>query len=222
MTYKAEAPSKASDSLGYRPKRFWREVAVAGDADGFEVRLDGRAVRTPQGRLMTLPNAALAEAAAAEWAAVAEHVDYAHMPLTRLAFAAVDRMDETRETARAEALRYAETDRMGLLHHANYLVYFEQARTELLRARAASYKELEDQGYFLVVARLEVKYKLPAHYDDVLTVRTTVTRSSPIRIEHKYEVLRGGALLCEATSTLACVGRDGKLREMPEWLYSDQ
>jgi acyl-CoA thioester hydrolase len=119
-------------------------------------------------------------------------------------------------------VRYAETDRMGLLHHANYLVYFEQARTELLRARASSYKELEDQGYFLVVARLEVKYKLPAHYDDVLTVRTTVTRSSPIRIEHKYEVLRGGALLCEATSTLACVGRDGKLREMPEWLYSDQ
>jgi acyl-CoA thioester hydrolase len=119
-------------------------------------------------------------------------------------------------------VRYAETDRMGLLHHANYLVYFEQARTELLRARAASYKELEDQGYFLVVARLEVKYKLPAHYDDVLTVRTTVTRASPIRIEHKYEVFRDGALLCEANSTLACVGRDGKLREMPAWLYEDQ
>src|SRR5207253_2539971 len=108
-----------------------------------------------------------------------------------------------------------------LLHHANYLVYFEQARTELLRDRAASYKELEDQGYFLVVARLEVKYKLPAHYDDVLTVRTTVTRTSPIRIEHKYEVLRGTTLLAEAETTLACVGRDGKLREMPAWLQSN-
>lgn len=115
-------------------------------------------------------------------------------------------------------VRYAETDRMGLLHHANYLVYFEQARTELLRGHSASYKELEDQGYFLVVARLDVKYKLPAHYDDVLTIRTTVTRSSPIRIEHKYEVFRDGALLCEGNSTLACVGRDGKLREMPAWL----
>jgi acyl-CoA thioester hydrolase len=115
-------------------------------------------------------------------------------------------------------VRYAETDRMGLLHHANYLVYFEQARTELLRARSASYKELEDQGYFLVVAKLEVKYRQPAYYDDVLTVRTTVTRTSPIRIEHKYEVLRDGAVLAEAATTLACVGPDGKLREMPAWL----
>lgn len=115
-------------------------------------------------------------------------------------------------------VRYAETDRMGLLHHANYLVYFEQARTELLRDGGRTYKDLEDQGFFLVVAKLEVKYKLPAHYDDVLTIRTTVTRTSPIRIEHKYEVLRGGALIAEAFSTLACVGGDGKLREMPAWL----
>ena len=75
-------------------------------------------------------------------------------------------------------VRYAETDRMGLLHHANYLVYFEQARTELLRDRGRTYKDMEDEGFFLVVAKLEVKYKLPAHYDDVLTVRTTVTRTS--------------------------------------------
>ena len=116
-------------------------------------------------------------------------------------------------------VRYAETDKMGLLHHANYLVYFEQARTELLRAGGKTYKDLEDAGFFLVVARLEVKYKLPAHYDDLLTIRTTVTRTSPIRIEHKYEVFRDGTLLCEGNSTLACVGRDGKLREMPAWLH---
>jgi acyl-CoA thioester hydrolase len=115
-------------------------------------------------------------------------------------------------------VRYAETDRMGLLHHANYLVYFEQARTELLRAGGRTYKDLEDQGFFLVVAKLEVKYKLPAHYDDVLTIRTTVTRTTPIRIEHKYEVLRATTLLAEGFTTLACVGRDGKLREMPGWL----
>ncbi len=115
-------------------------------------------------------------------------------------------------------VRYAETDRMGLLHHANYLVYFEQARTELLRGRAASYKELEDQGYFLVVAKVEVKFKSPAHYDDLLTVRTTVVRTSPVRLEHKYEVMRDGTLIAEGLTTLACVGRDGKLREMPQWL----
>ena len=115
-------------------------------------------------------------------------------------------------------VRYAETDRMGLLHHANYLVYFEQARTELLRARQESYKELEDQGFFLVVAKAEVKFKSPAHYDDVLTIRTTVTRTSPVRLEHKYEVSRGETAIAEGLTTLACVGRDGKLREMPAWL----
>jgi acyl-CoA thioester hydrolase len=115
-------------------------------------------------------------------------------------------------------VRYAETDRMGLLHHANYLVYFEQARTELLRSQGAAYKELEDQGYFLVIAKVEVKYRSPAHYDDVLTIRTTVTRSSPIRIEHRYEVFCDSVLICEGATTLACVDRAGKLQSMPDWL----
>ena len=115
-------------------------------------------------------------------------------------------------------VRYAETDRMGLLHHANYLVYFEQARTELLRARGVAYKDLEDRGFFLVIAKVEIKYRAPAHYDDVLTVRTTVTRTTPVRLEHRYEVFRDGALICEGFTTLACVDRDGKLQAMPEWL----
>jgi acyl-CoA thioester hydrolase len=116
-------------------------------------------------------------------------------------------------------VRYAETDRMGLLHHANYLVYFEQARTDLLRTLGATYKDMEDQGYFLVVSKIEVRYKSPAHYDDLLTVRTTVTRTSPVRLEHKYEVFReGGVRVAEGASTLACVDTDGKLRHMPEWL----
>lgn len=115
-------------------------------------------------------------------------------------------------------VRYAETDRMGLLHHANYLVYFEQARTELLRPLGASYKAIEDQGFFLVLTKVEVKYKSPAHYDDVLTIRTTVTRTSPVRLEHKYEVFRDGTLLAEGATTLACVDRAGKLQAMPEWL----
>jgi acyl-CoA thioester hydrolase len=118
-------------------------------------------------------------------------------------------------------VRYAETDRMGLLHHANYLIYFEQARTELLRTHHGAYKELEDQGYYLVIAKVEIKYKSPAHYDDVLTIRTTVTRTTPIRIEHKYEVFRERALICEGTTTLACVDREGKLQAMPAWLVSE-
>jgi acyl-CoA thioester hydrolase len=115
-------------------------------------------------------------------------------------------------------VRYAETDRMGLLHHANYLVYFEQARTELLRQYGASYKDLEDQGYYLVIAKVEIKYKSPAYYDDVLTIRTTVVRTTPVRIEHRYEVFREGVLICEGTTTLACVDKQGRLQAMPRWL----
>ena len=115
-------------------------------------------------------------------------------------------------------VRYAETDKMGLLHHANYLVYFEQARTELLRVRGRTYKDMEDEGFFLVVAKLDVRYKAPAHYDDVLTIRTTVVRTTPVRIEHRYEVLRGGAAVAEGTTTLACVDTAGKIRELPQWL----
>lgn len=117
-------------------------------------------------------------------------------------------------------VRYAETDRMGLLHHANYLVYFEQARTELLRDRGMTYRAMEDEGFFLVLAKFELKYKRPAHYDDLLTIRTTVARTTPVRIEHVYQVLRGTELLAEGSSTLACVDRDGKLQALPEWFLT--
>jgi acyl-CoA thioester hydrolase len=118
-------------------------------------------------------------------------------------------------------VRYAETDRMGLLHHANYLVYFEQARTELLRDMGHTYKALEDQGYLLVLTKLEVRYRKPAFYDDVLTVRTFVERTTSVRIDHRYEVLRGGEVVAEASSTLACVDRDGRPQALPEFLRDD-
>jgi acyl-CoA thioester hydrolase len=115
-------------------------------------------------------------------------------------------------------VRYAETDRMGLLHHANYLVYFEQGRTELLRSLGVTYKDLEDQGFLLVLSRAEVRYRSPAHYDDVLTLRTTVTRTTVVRIEHKYELMRGGTLIAEGETTLASVDREGRIQALPEWL----
>jgi acyl-CoA thioester hydrolase len=119
-------------------------------------------------------------------------------------------------------VRYAETDRMGLLHHANYLVYFEQARIELLRASGVTYKELEDQGFLLVLTRVEVRYKLPAHYDDLLTVRTFIERVTYVRIDHRYEVRRGDELVAEGSSTLACVGRDGRPQALPELLRTEK
>lgn len=117
----------------------------------------------------------------------------------------------------AVRVRYAETDRMGLLHHANYLVYFEQARTELLRGMGLTYRDMEDRGFLLVLTRVEVRYRQPARYDDLLTIRTAVTRTTPVRIEHKYEVIRDGQLLAEGATTLACVDRDGRIQPLPDW-----
>lgn len=114
-------------------------------------------------------------------------------------------------------VRYAETDRMGLLHHANYLVFFEQARTELLREQGLTYKDMEDAGFLLVLTKVEVRYRSPARYDDLLTIRTTVARVTPVRIDHSYHVLRDGQLLAEASTTLACIDREGKIQALPEW-----
>src|SRR4029079_165003 len=89
-------------------------------------------------------------------------------------------------------VRYAETDRMGLLHHANYLVYFEQGRTELLRERGYSYRDLEDSGCLLVITKAQVRYRRAIRYDDVITLRTTVARTTMVKIEHTYQMLKDG------------------------------
>ena len=115
-------------------------------------------------------------------------------------------------------VRYAETDRMGLLHHANYFVYFEMGRTELLRQRGFSYREIEDAGHFLVIVDIGCKFRRPAQYDDLLTLRTTVTRVTHVKIVHEYQVFRDGQLLAEGQSTLACVDRDGRPQALPEAL----
>ncbi len=119
-------------------------------------------------------------------------------------------------------VRYAETDRMGLLHHANYLVYFEQGRTELLRAQGIAYRDLEDQGYLLVLTRLQVRYRSPARYDEVLTLRTSVVRTTLVKIEHRYELLRDGLLLAEGETTLGCVDRAGKVQALPPALKTSE
>jgi acyl-CoA thioester hydrolase len=122
-------------------------------------------------------------------------------------------MPESHETT--VRVRYAETDRMGLLHHANYFVYFELARTEMLRSKGVSYREVEDSGHFLVIIDLGCKFKRPAYYDDLLTIRTTVARVTHVKIVHEYQVFRDGELLAQGHSTLACVDREGKPQALP-------
>jgi acyl-CoA thioester hydrolase len=119
-------------------------------------------------------------------------------------------------------VRYAETDRMGLLHHANYFVYFEMGRTELLRQKGLSYRDIEDAGHLLVIVDLGCKFKKPAYYDDLLTLRTTATRVTHVKIVHSYHVFRDGQLLAEGHSTLACVDRDGRPQALPKILKGDE
>ncbi|HEV3121729.1 MAG TPA: thioesterase family protein, partial [Isosphaeraceae bacterium] len=74
---------------------------------------------------------------------------------------------------------------------------------------------IEDAGHFLVIVEVGCKFKRPAHYDDVLTLRTTLKRITHVKIEHHYEVLRGGLLLAEGHTTLACVDREGRPQALP-------
>ena len=103
-------PSKRSDQVGFRPRRFWKASAIETFGDGFAILLDGRSIKTPGGAAMVLPDRTLAEAIQAEWDAVVDHVAFEAMPLTRLAFTAVDRMPNVVDETVAEVLRYAETD----------------------------------------------------------------------------------------------------------------
>jgi acyl-CoA thioester hydrolase len=112
-------------------------------------------------------------------------------------------------------VRYAETDRMGYLHHAQYPVYFEIGRTDLLRLRGLTYRDLEDQGFLLVVVKLECRFRRPARYDDLLRLRTMESRVTTVRIEHTYELFRGDELLTEGSSTLASVNRAGEIQPLP-------
>lgn len=117
-------------------------------------------------------------------------------------------------------VRYAETDAMGYLHHANYFVYFEIGRTELLRRNGLTYREMEERGFFYVVAKLECRFRAPARYDDQLTLTTTTSRLTPFRVDHTYRVTRGDTLLAEAGSTIVCVGRTGKPVPLPDDIYA--
>jgi acyl-CoA thioester hydrolase len=131
-------------------------------------------------------------------------------------------------------VRYCECDPMGVAHHASYAPWLEIGRTELLRDVGASYAAMERSGFYLVVTRLELRYRRPIRYDDLVEVRTVVESTTRIKIRHAYELVlveRDGRapdrtdpavprdLVCSVgSSELACVSRDGRPRELPAWL----
>ena len=118
-------------------------------------------------------------------------------------------------------VRYSETDAMGFLHHSRYFSYFEVGRTELFRAQGGDYRAMEESGLFLVIAKAECRFRAPARYDDVLTIRTILSRISPAKLEHDYEVIRDGVVLTTAHTVLGCVDRAGAIQRMPAFLLDE-
>ena len=92
----------------------------------------------------------------------------------------------------------------------------------MLRSLGLTYKDMEDKGFLLVVTKVEVQFRRPAKYDDLLTIRTTVTRTTMVRIDHRYDVFCGEQLLAEGSSTLACVDREGRPQALPEFLRDEK
>lgn len=114
-------------------------------------------------------------------------------------------------------VRYVECDPMGLVHHSAYTVWLEMARTELLRQGGVTYRDLEQRGVFFVVARLNLRYRKPARYDDQLTVHAAVSPCARVRskLDHRYRITRGSDLVLTGESTIVCVDADGRLRPVP-------
>jgi acyl-CoA thioester hydrolase len=117
-------------------------------------------------------------------------------------------------------VRYAETDRMGVSHHSSTIVWFEEARTEWLRARGQSYRAMEEAGVFLQVVEVQVSYLAPSTYDDELEIATRVVERRPASITLGYEITRpaDGTRIATGSTRLACVDREGRLRRLPAGL----
>jgi acyl-CoA thioester hydrolase len=114
-------------------------------------------------------------------------------------------------------VRYAETDMMGIVYHANYLPWFEVGRTTLLKEIGVPYRRLEEEGFRLPVLEVAAKFLRPALYDDTLEVVTTLRERPAIRIRLEYEVRRGDDLLATGSSLHAFVDRQGRPVRPPPW-----
>ena len=114
-------------------------------------------------------------------------------------------------------VRYAETDQMGVVHHASYVVYLEEARTRMMAARGCSYGELEKSGIGLPIRKVDVRYRASAFYEDELVIRTQVTRLRAASITFGYEIVRASdeAHIATASTELACVRLDGDRKPVP-------
>jgi acyl-CoA thioester hydrolase len=112
-------------------------------------------------------------------------------------------------------VRFRETDLMGIVHHANYLTYFEAGRVDWLHKRGLNYETWIKQGIHLPVVETRLRYRKAAKFDDLIHIETTCASVTRVTIRYDYRVVRGDDLLCEGETLLACVGDDLTPKRIP-------
>jgi acyl-CoA thioester hydrolase len=119
-------------------------------------------------------------------------------------------------------VRYGETDRMGYAYYGFYPLYYEVGRTELLRQYGLAYKDIEDSGVLLPVADMHVDYYAPANYDELITIRTTITEKPGVKILFLYELFNSkNELINKATTTLVFVRSSDRKPCRPPKTFND-
>ena len=123
-----------------------------------------------------------------------------------------------KQTSSRVRVRYAETDKMGVVYHSNYLIWFEIGRTDWLRDTGWTYREMEADGIQLPVIEAHCEYRQGARYDDELEIRTRAKKLSPVRVQFEYEAIRSadGAMLATGHTVHATIDRQGRPIRMPD------
>jgi acyl-CoA thioester hydrolase len=113
-------------------------------------------------------------------------------------------------------VRYAETDQMGMVYYANYLIWMEVGRTDFCRECGFTYHELEQgERAYLTVAEADCRYMVPARYDDAIVVETELVRAGSRIVEFSYKIKSDAVLLARGRTVHVVIGADGKPRSMP-------
>ena len=141
---------------------------------------------------------------------------YPQAPLRRGFFVYAQAMESLTELR----VRYAETDAMGIVHHATYPIWMELGRSDFLRQLGQSYAEWEARGVRLVVNEIRVKFRSPAYYDQLVQVRTFLREAGRRRMVFGYRIERDGVLLAEAESVHLVAGADNRARVLPDDLLA--